>query len=374
MGRLRTHIDKPLTLIIILLVSVGLVIFLSAALGQLARGTIPITRILLSHVGLGIGIGTIGLIIMSRFPYRTLKTWAPYIYAITLLLTALTLIPQISLAAKGAQRWLLLGPVSMQPSEFLKLGVIIFFAYYLSTHSAKLKTWRHGAFAFVLILLPAAVLLLKQPDTGTFLVISLTAMVMFFAAGGLWKQIGALVLMAALLLGALIFMRPYVLDRVMTYIQPGNDPQTSGYQIKQSLIAIGSGGISGRGLGQSVQKFGYLPEPMSDSIFAVASEEFGFIGASGIIGLFIAFALRGFWIAARAKDRFGALLAVGIVTYITGEALLNIGAMLGVLPLTGIPLVFMSHGGSAMLTALIAAGILLNISRSLGRDGHTNLP
>lgn len=370
MGRLRSHIDKPLALIILALLSVGLVIFLSASLGQLARGTVSITSILFSHIILGIGLGLVGLFFLSRFNYKSLRKFAPYIYGGSLLLTALTLIPQISLATKGAQRWLLIGPFSLQPAEFLKVGVIVFLAAYLAMYSTKLHTWKYGLGGFLAIMLLPALLLLKQPDTGTFMVIVATGMAMFFAAGGRWKHLGALVLMGILLVGVLAIARPYVKERVMTFFNPGENQQTSGYQIKQSLIAIGSGGLTGRGLGQGVQKFSYLPEPMSDSIFAVAGEELGFIGTVGIIGLFVAFALRGFWIATRSSDRFGALLGTGIVAYIVAEALLNIGAMLGVLPLTGIPLVFMSHGGSAMLVSLCAVGILLNISRSTSAKGR----
>lgn len=365
MARIRTHIDKPLALILIAIVAVGVVIFLSAALGQLARGTNSITSILFSHMVLGVGLGSILLVVASKFPYRRFAKWAPYLYGGSILLTALTLIPQISLATKGAQRWLILGPFSLQPAEFLKIGVILFIAAYIAAHRSEMGTWKYGLGGLLAILALPAALLLKQPDTGTLIVIGATSAAMFLTAGLRWKQIGALLGIAIVLLAVLAVFRPYVRDRIITYIHPSKDQHDTGYQIKQSLIAIGSGGITGRGLGQGIQKFSYLPEPMSDSIFAVAGEEFGFLGSITIIGLFIAFALRGFWIAARTPDQFGALIAVGIVTYITGEAFLNIGAMLGVLPLTGIPLIFISHGGSAMLAALGAAGILLNISSAV---------
>jgi cell division protein FtsW len=364
-ARLRTHIDNTLALILLAIVALGSVVFLSAALGQLARGTNSITSLLFNHMVLGIGAGAVLLIIASRFPYRRYITAAPYLYGVSIFLTALTLIPQISLATKGAQRWLILGPLSLQPAEFLKIGTIFLAAAYLTAHRSKLSSWKFGLGGLLAILLIPSALLLKQPDTGTLIVIGATTVAMFIAAGMRWRHLGALLGIAICTFAILAIFRPYIRDRMMTYLHPSNDQQASGYQIKQSLIAIGSGGIFGRGLGQGVQKFSYLPEPMSDSIFAVAGEEFGFVGSIVIIGLFVLFALRGFWIAARAPDQFGALVAVGIVTYIAGEALLNIGAMLGVLPLTGIPLIFISHGGSAMLVALGAAGVLLNISSAI---------
>lgn len=365
MARLRLHIDKPLALILLAILSLGIVIFLSASLGQLARGSNSITSILFNHIVLGVGLGTIGLIIASRIPYRNFLKWTPYLFGASIFLTALTLIPQISLNAKGAQRWLIIGPLSLQPSEILKVGIIFFVAAYLAANRTRIKTWRYGIGALLAILALPAGLLLTQPDTGTLIVIAGTACAMFIAAGIPWKQIFALLGIALVLLAILAIARPYVRERMMTFFNPDQDQYKTGYQIKQSLIAIGSGGLAGRGLGQGIQKFSYLPEPMSDSIFAVAAEEFGFLGGIVIIGLFVAFALRGFWISARAPDAFGAFLAAGIVTYIAGEAFLNIGAMLGVVPLTGIPLVFISHGGSAMLVALGAAGILLNISNSV---------
>ena len=168
---------------------------------------------------------------------------------------------------------------------------------------------------------------------------------------------------ALIFLAGILYLKPHARDRVATFMNPSQNQQASGYQIRQSLIAVGSGQLLGRGFGQGVQKFTYLPEPMGDSVFAVAAEELGFVGAVGIIFVFLSFALRGFAIASGASDFFGGLLAVGISTYLIGEAFINIAAMLGVAPLTGIPLTFVSQGGTAMLVSLASAGILFNISR-----------
>ncbi len=198
---------------------------------------------------------------------------------------------------------------------------------------------------------------------GTLGVICASILALYIAAGAQWKHIGVFLCMALLALGALALMRPYVMDRIMTFINPSANQHDESYQIRQSLIAVGSGGFLGRGFGQGIQKFTYLPEPMGDSIFAVASEELGFIGSVTIVLLFLAFAFRGLTVAARAIDPFGALLAVGLSTYLGVEAFINIAAMLGIAPLTGVPLTFMSQGGSAMLASLAAAGILLSVSR-----------
>jgi cell division protein FtsW len=187
---------------------------------------------------------------------------------------------------------------------------------------------------------------------------------MFIAAGGKWRYIFLLFTIATIGIITLAFVRPYLMARFMTFLDPSRDALGAGYQIQQSMIAIGSGGVMGRGFGQSIQKFNFLPEPIGDSIFAVAGEEFGFIGASALIILFVFFALRGLKVASRIPDTFGMLVIVGIITLIITQSYINIGSMLGVLPLTGVPLIFVSHGGTAMLFALAEVGIILNISKS----------
>jgi len=207
------------------------------------------------------------------------------------------------------------------------------------------------------------VILLSQPDTGTLLSILIAGLSMFFVAGGRFRHLLFLTVIAAVGIGVIIFTRPYALDRVRTFIDPSADPLGSGYQIRQALIAIGSGQLSGRGFGQSIQKFSFLPEPLGDAVFAVAAEEFGFLGSIFIVFMFLAFTLRGLRISGRAPDQFSRLLALGIVILISSQSFINIAAMLGVLPLTGVPLLFVSHGGSALLFALAEVGVVLNISK-----------
>jgi cell division protein FtsW len=246
----------------------------------------------------------------------------------------------------------------------LKLAVVVYFAAWLASIKDKVKTFKFGAMPLFILLAITGALIMKQPDTGTFMVIFAALVAMFITAGGKWRYIAMLFAGAILGIAILALIRPYLMSRFLTFLDPSRDAQGAGYQIQQSLIAIGSGGIFGRGFGQSIQKFNFLPEPIGDSIFAVASEEFGFAGALVLISLFIFFFIRGFKVATKIPDSFGMLMVVGLVTIITAQAFINMGSMLGVLPLTGIPLTFVSHGGSAMLIALLEAGIILNISKN----------
>lgn len=356
-------VDRPLVIIIGLLVVVGFFLFSSASLGLLAREGARFSSVAFSQLFLGIGMGSAALFLMSRLHYRFLKQYSLYIFIASLALTLAVFIPFIGFSSGGATRWLSLGPVSLQPAEVLKIGTILYLATYLANARARIGEIKTGLLAFMLILGAPAVVLLLQPDTSTLVVIAAAGSAMFFAAGARWRDIGILALAAVIALGALVAARPYVLDRITTFINPSSDQLDSGYQIRQSLIAVGSGKIVGRGFGQSVQKFGYLPEPIGDSVFAVAAEEFGFLGSSLILALFVAFVLRSFWVAVRAPDYFGGLVVIGITMLVAVQAFINIASMLGVIPLTGLPLPFISHGGTAMFVMLVGMGIILNVSK-----------
>lgn len=360
----RRSVDKPLAIIIALLVCVGSLIFASAAFGLLARGQGGMQSVVFNHLVLGVGAGIVIMIALSYLDYRQLQKVAPYLFVIALVATALVFIPHIGLMHGGGRRWISIAGFSLQPSEALKLTGVVMAAYYFSTIRAKITTLKFGLGGLIALLALPTVLLLLQPDLGTLGIVACGIVVVFFMAGGRVRDLLLVGLIALLMLATLAFTRPYVRDRVMTFFHPSADQQTEGYQIRQSLIAIGSGGLMGRGFGQSVQKFTYLPEPMGDSIFAVAAEEVGFVGSVFLVVLFLCLALRGFAIASQAPDLFGALLASGISTTLAAEAFVNIGAMLGVIPLTGIPLTFVSQGGSAMLVSLASAGVLLSVSRA----------
>ena len=359
----QRHVDRPLLLIIAALLFGGFVVFSSAALGLLARSDITFSSLIISQLVLGIGGGLAALFILSRIHYRVWKKYSLYIFLAASVLSLLVFVPFLGFSSGGATRWISLGPVSIQPAEFLKVALVLYLATYLSNLRARLHNPASGIVAFVLILAVPAVILLLQPDTSTLVIIAAAAGGMFFAAGSRWRDIGIVVLLGMIAFGALMVTRPYILDRVTTFLNPATDQLGAGYQIKQSLIAVGSGGVAGRGFGQSVQKFGYLPEPIGDSIFAVAAEEFGFLGSVTIIAMFLAFLYRTLYIAVRAPDYFGGLLVIGITLLITTQAFVHIASMLGAIPLTGLPLPFISHGGTAMFATLAAMGIVLNVSK-----------
>ncbi|MEK7589917.1 MAG: putative peptidoglycan glycosyltransferase FtsW, partial [Patescibacteria group bacterium] len=355
--------DRPFLITVIILVVAGFFIFTSASLGLLARDGARFSSVAFSQFFLGIFLGAIALLITTKIKYTFWRKYAFYIFIASAIATLLVFIPWLGVSSGGAQRWLDFGFVTFQPAEMLKIGFVIYFAAWLTNAKDKLHTIGHGIIPFIVLLAITGAILLSQPNTGTFLVILTTGIAMFIAAGARWRDIFVLGGIAGICLTALVYIRPYVKTRILTFIHPASDALGSGWQIKQSLIAVGSGEIFGRGFGQSVQKFQYLPEPVGDSIFAVAAEEFGFIGSAIIITLFLFLAFRGLKIATKAPDNFSGLMVVGIVILIVSQSFINIGSMLGVMPLTGLPLLFISHGGSAFLFALAEIGIVLNISK-----------
>ncbi len=359
----RGHFDKTLMLLIALLVTGGCMLFASAAFGLLARGSTGMSSVVFNHLVLGVGLGLVALLAFAFIDYRRLRPYALYIFIAALIGTAAVFIPHVGFSHGGGRRWISIFHLTLQPSEGLKLATILMAAAYFSSMRKQVESLAYGFGGFAAIMAGPILILVAQPDLGTLGVICFSVSAIFFAAGASWKQVVAAILIGVISLTLLALWRPYVRDRITTFFDPSKGQQSQAYQIKQSLIAVGSGGFAGRGLGQGIQKFTYLPEPMGDSIFAVAGEEMGFIGTVTIVLLFIAFALRGYSIGTRSQDMFGSLLAIGLSTYLASEAFINIAAMLGVAPLTGIPLTFMSQGGSAMLASLAGAGVLLNISR-----------
>lgn len=363
----RLKFDKTLALTLAILLIGGCFIFASAAFGTLARGATSVSSIVFSHLVLGVGGGFVLFLIALTIDYRLLRKYAPYLFMAACFFTALVFVPHIGFEHGGGRRWLSLFGFSAQPSELLKIASIIMAANYFSTFRGKLDTV-HGLGGFFAILGIPAILLVLQPDLGTLGVIVASVAAIYFVAGARLRDVLAVACLIFVALAVLAFARPYVMDRITTFLDPSQGQHAESWQIKQSLIAIGSGGLFGRGFGQSVQKFTYLPEPMGDSIFAVASEELGFVGACTIIFFFLLLALRGFSVGAKTPDAFGALLAVGISAYLVTEAFINIASMLAIAPLTGIPLTFISQGGSAMLVSLASAGLLLNVSRHQRRS------
>jgi len=286
------------------------------------------------------------------------KFCLPALLAI-LFLMILIFVPKIGTFLGGAKRWISLGPIAFQPSEFLKLIFIIYLAAWLAKHKQKDEKLLKTLAPLVAILVIISGLLIAQPDISTLVMISAITITMYFCAGTPLYHTGLLMLGGAAALGALIISAPYRINRLLVFIKPNFQPLGMGYQLKQSLIAIGSGVILGQGLGLSVQKFGFLPQAMTDTIFAVFAEETGFVGATILILLFLIFAWQGFKVAKRSSDLFFKLMAIGISSWIIVQALTNVGAITGILPLTGIPLPFISYGSSHLLVELIAVGILI---------------
>lgn len=340
----------------------GLAIFSSAALGMLARESSSLSKDILLQSGLGFGLGLAALFIARAIPFTWIKRTAPYLFILTLLLTALVFVPGIGFRAGGATRWINLGFTTVQPAEFLKIGFVLVLAWWLAPHARQLAQPKQGIIPFSIILALPAALLLAQPNTSTTLLILVTGSVMYFAAGAPWRDFGILTLVALAAFCTILYFRPYVMTRIETFFNPSANSLGSGYQIQQSLIAIGSGGLLGRGFGQSVEKFNYLPEPDGDSVFAVFAEETGFIGALILLALFVALAARGIVIAGNAHDLFGGLVALGFSFIIILQAFINICAMLGIIPLTGLPLPFISHGGTALMAVLLMCGLVLNVA------------
>ncbi len=306
-------------------------------------------------------LGLSAFTVLAKIPYYKLKKFAlPFYILVVALLVAVDV---AGTSFGGAQRWIALGPIVFQPSEVAKFGVVLSLAAWFARAGEGVKTFKHGLVPFGIIMSLVAILLIAQPDVGTLSVVALTSVVVYFAAGASWYHLGMIVVGGLSGLVYLIHSAPYRVARLTVFLNPDTDPQGIGYQINQALLAIGSGGLFGLGLGQSRQKYNYLPEAASDSIFAIISEEFGFIRTILLIALFVFLAYRGYQIAKNIEDPFGKFLATGITTWLCFQAFLNIAALTGLIPLTGIPLPFISYGSSALVISLAAAGVLFNISR-----------
>ncbi len=345
-----------------LLVLSGLGIFVSAAMGLMARNGATFSSVVATQIGLGLICGMVLMFFAAHTDYRVLRRWAPHFFIFSLFLTALTLTP-FGISLKGASRWLAVGPISFQPEELLKLASVLMLAAFYATHVKKATSVEYGMVPLLAVVGASSILLILQPDTDGVIMIGGACVAMWIVLGAHFKHVTLLIFCAFVGLLALAMYRPYLHARLETFLHPTHDSLGTSYQTQQSLIAIGSGGLWGKGFGRSIEKFSYLPEPIGDSIFAVAGEEFGFIGTSVLVILFALFVLLGLRIAAHASDVFGSLVAVGITVIMGGQAFYNIASTIGIVPLSGLPLIFVSHGGTALAIALCEAGILMNISK-----------
>ena len=362
--KIKTHsADRGLLIIIFLLLGFGLVILSSASM-EVSRTHFNKPYYYFFHQLIyGVGIGLVFFFIAQKIHYRFWKKTAVLILALSIIALILIFVPGLGFGYGGAKRWIDLGLFSFQPSELVKLGFIIYLAAWLETRKTEIKTFSQSTLPFLIIMGLISILVIAQPDIGTLGVIAMAGIVIFFIAGAKFSHILLIALSGLTALFALIKIAPYRMNRLLVYLNPEIDPLGIGYQIKQALIAIGSGGLFGLGLVHSRQKYNYLPSPASDSIFAITAEELGFIGASVLVALFLLLALKGFQIAKNSPDRFAQLITVGIISWLVLQAFINIGAITGLIPLTGITLPFISYGASSMILSLFGVGILVNISK-----------
>jgi len=375
----KNHPDYILIIICGILIILGILI-LSSVSATLSQEKFGNPFYFLSHqIFFGLIPGIILAFLVSKINLNFLKKWSPILLLINLGLLGMVFLPKIGVYSGGASRWIDLKFFSLQPAEFLKLTFFLYLAAWLASKTQsqinldkKLKkripqslgSFWVGLIAFFILLTLISIFLIFQPNISTLGVIVLVGTLMYFSAGTpFWHSI-LIIFVASGGLLSLIKMAPYRASRLLIFLNPEFDPMGKGYQLKQSLIAIGSGGIFGLGLGMSRQKFGFLPQSMSDTIFAIFAEELGFIGALILISLFLVFLWRGLKIAKTSTDKFSQLLALGISSWICLQAFINIGAMIRILPPAGIPLPLVSYGGSHLIAELIGIGILLNISKS----------
>lgn len=298
-----------------------------------------------------------------KVDYNFWKKLSPLAITTAVIMMILVFVPGIG-AAHGtfANRWINIGPLNFAPTEVFKFSLIIYLAAWFEKKGSEIKSFAYSAVPFLFIMAVSAALIIAQPDMGTLMVVALVAGVMYFVAGASVSHILGMIILGASGIVYLIVTAPYRMKRFMIFLDPSADQSGAGYQINQALLAIGTGGLFGVGYGQSRQKFNYLPEAASDSIFAVASEELGFIGATLIVLTFLVIAYQGYKVAEKAPDGFSRLVAAGITSWIVIQAMINIGALLSIIPLTGIPLPFISLGSSSTVMLMLASGILLNIS------------
>jgi len=313
--------------------------------------------------GLFLIVGYIFIYFIVKVPYTKYLKYSNIIFLICFILLVLVLIPGIGTVRNGSRSWFGIGGFGIQPSEFSKLGLLIFTSKYLAYNEKGLKDIKRGVFPILMVVMLVFGLIMLQPDFGTGIIIVISIIVLLFVSGvkmGFFVKLGFLGLLGVV---GLIIMAPYRMKRIVSFLNPWSDPLGSGFQIIQSLYAIGPGGLLGLGLGNSIQKHFYLPEPQTDFIFAIISEEFGFVGILIVASLFLLIIYRGFRIAINCENKFGKYLAFGITFQLSFQALLNLMVVVGLIPVTGVTLPFLSYGGSSLLITMVSMGILLSISK-----------
>ena len=353
-------IDYPFLILVLILMAIGLIMLFSASHAR-AYDEGRASTYYFSRQAIFAVAGTAIMLIISFMDYRRFRMFSPMLLVISIGLLIAVLL--IGTGNYGEKRWINLGFTQFQPSEIAKVAVIFFFSSMISVNTSKMHTFRHGVLPYVVVLAIIAGLMFLEPHLSGAILIVGVGVALMFMGGTHWKYFVIAIGGAGTAAVAAIRFLDYARQRVDTWMNPFNDPSDSGYQIIQSLYAIGSGGALGLGFGNSRQKYLYLPEAHNDFIFAIVCEELGFIGAFLILILFALLIMRGFWIALHARDKFGSLLAGGITTMVALQMVLNIGVVTGVLPVTGASLPFFSYGGTALMILLAEMGVVLSVSR-----------
>jgi len=362
MAKIRTSPDVWILISTLLIMTVGVIMVYSAS-AVLAFHDFGDSYYYLKRQLIFAVLGIAAMFITMNLDYRIWKKFAKVALILCFVLLVLVLIPGVGVVRGGARSWLGIASLGIQPSEFMKLGMIMFMAKVLSEQDSRITSFRKGLLPMLLLLASAFGLIMMQPDLGTGAVLLGATMMIIFSAGARISHLVGLAGLGVVGFAGLIAAAPYRLNRILYFLDPWKDPLGGGYQIIQSLYAIGPGGLVGLGLGMSRQKYSYLPEPQTDFIFSIIAEELGFIGGATVLLLFLILVWRGMRTAITAPDTFGSLLAVGIVGMIGVQVVINIGVVTGMMPVTGITLPLVSAGGSSLTLMLTAIGILLNISR-----------
>ncbi len=313
-------------------------------------------------------VGLAAMLFLMRIDYWVWREKAKFIWIISLLLLILVLIPGIGMERNGSRSWIGIGVFSIQPSEFMKLAMVAFLSQKISENHRQFSSFKKGLLPVLFFILFAFGMIMLQPDLGTGAVLLGSSLTLLFVGGTSIRYFVMMFFLGIVGFTGLILSAPYRLKRILSFMDPWSDPLVTGFQMIQSLYAIGPGGLLGMGIGASKQKHFYLPEPQTDFIYSIFSEELGFIGAAFLLVLFFALLIRGIQTAIHAPDLFGTLLATGIISTITIQVVINISVVIGLMPVTGITLPFMSYGGSSLTILLSSVGILLNISRWRTRE------
>ena len=350
-----------LFIVFVILVCFGIVMIYSSSGMYALENTGNSMHFLIRHL-MFLVIGGILMFLCMLVDYRELQKWAKPIILIAILMLVLVLVPHIGKVSSGARRWFNVGPINFQPSEFAKLAMIIYLADFFTRRKGEVRSLLKGFAPVMLVMMLLCGLIIKQPDLGNTVLVFLITLLMLFVAGGRIRHIMSIFLAAIPVLVVLILAEPYRIRRIVSFLNPWDDPSGAGFQLSQSQIALGSGGFWGVGLGQSVQKLFYLPAAHTDFIFSIIGEELGFLGGIAVIILFGMLIWFGTRIIKQTTDAFGYYLCFGILVMISIQVIVNFGVSIGALPTKGLPLPFISYGGSALIFNMAAVGLILNVA------------